>query len=136
MNKELQALLKELEHFGEENDNQVTQRQDRMLNITQDTGEFLVLLVAALRSREILEIGNSNGYSTLWLAETVRQLGGRVTTLEYLPYKVELARQNFARAGLEPWIEVHLGEAGAYLATQASASFSFIFLDSDREQYE
>ena len=71
-----------------------------MLNITRDTGEFLAVLVRATLARRVLEIGTSNGYSTLWLASAARAIGGSVTTVEQSDYKVGLASANFARSGL------------------------------------
>src|ERR671922_2249228 len=97
----LQVLLSELERFGEANDNATAERPRRMLNITRDTGEFLAVLVQATAARRVLEIGTSNGYSTLWLASAARAIGGKVTTIEVAEYKVGLARANFARSGLD-----------------------------------
>ena len=50
-----------------------------MLNITRATGEFLAVL--ATGARRVLEIGTSNGYSTLWLADAARVIGGAVARL-------------------------------------------------------
>ena len=73
------------------------ERPRRMLNITRDTGEFLAVLVRATAARRVLEIGTSNGYSTLWLADAARAIGGSVTTVELAEYKIGLASANFAR---------------------------------------
>ncbi len=135
MTERLHDILRELETFGNENDARVTSRSHKMLNITPDTGEFLLLLIRALRAKRVLEIGTSNGYSTLWLAQAVQPLGGRVTTVDQSSYKVELAHKNFARAEMQPWIESQLSDAGAYLKKPAPASFDFVFLDSEREEY-
>lgn len=78
MTEPLDVLLSELERFGQENDRAISERPRRMLNITRDTGEFLSVLVRAIAARHILEIGTSNGYSTLWLANAVRATGGTV----------------------------------------------------------
>ena len=86
-------------------------RKEKMLNITPDTGPFLALLIHAMKARRILEIGTSNGYSTLWLADAAQRVGGRVTRLEVLPDKAEMARRNFARPGLSSWIQLHPGDA-------------------------
>jgi predicted O-methyltransferase YrrM len=131
----LKALFRELERFGDENDTQVSSRSHKMLNITPDTGEFLRLLVRALKARRILEIGTSNGYSTLWLACAVQPMNGSVTTLEKSPYKAELARANFARAEMLQWINLQLVDAGDFLEQQAAAAFDFVFLDSERSEY-
>src|SRR5213596_94795 len=100
MTDRLNSMLFELEQFGTANDASTTERPRRMLNITRDTGEFLSVLVKATRARRVLEIGTSNGYSTLWLADAARTLGGTVTTIEFSEYKVGLATKNFARSGL------------------------------------
>src|SRR5258705_12597810 len=87
MYESLEALKAELESFGEANDAATTERPRRMLNITRDTGEFLSVLVRATAARRVLEIGTSNGYSTLWLASAARAIGGAVDTGGVFPYK-------------------------------------------------
>jgi predicted O-methyltransferase YrrM len=64
----LENLLDELEQFGTTNDSSTSERPRKMLNITRDTGQFLAVLIRATLARRVLEIGTSNGYSTLWLA--------------------------------------------------------------------
>lgn len=128
-------LLAELERFGQANDNAVSDRSRRMLNITHETGEFLSVLVRAMGAQRALEIGTSNGYSTLWLASAARAVGGSVTTVESSDFKVELAARNFARSGLaSEIIQIH-DDAGRVLARTGNAAFDFIFLDSERSEY-
>jgi predicted O-methyltransferase YrrM len=132
---ELDKLLAELESFGAENDRLHSEYARRMMNIPRQTGQFLQALVLAAKAQRILEIGTSNGYSTLWLARAARAMGGRVTTVERLEYKVSLARANFERSGLRDVItQVHT-QAGDFLAGLPDASFDFIFLDSQRAEY-
>lgn len=135
MRAELLSLLAELEGFGRENDARNAERRHRMLNITRDTGEFLGVLVRATGARQVLEIGTSNGYSTLWLADAVHRTGGIVTTVERSDYKIGLARANFARTRLGACIRQVHGEAGAHLATTSAASVDLLFLDSERAEY-
>jgi predicted O-methyltransferase YrrM len=135
MNEQLAALLKELEQFGADNDARVTDHKTRMLNITPDTGAFLALLIRATKARRILEIGTSNGYSTLWLAHAVQKLGGQVVSVEHSPAKAELARRNFERAGFSSLITQHLIKADRFIEAQSNSSFEFIFLDADRHEY-
>ncbi len=135
MSDKLAALLKELEAFGKENQAQTTDRSYRMRNIAPETGELLLLLIRAVKAKRVLEVGTSNGYSTLWLAEAVRPLGGNVTTLENSTYKVELARINFARAEMGRWINSQLVQAGDFLSQQRADTFDFVFLDSERKEY-
>jgi len=135
MTESLQALLSELERFGEVNDSATAERPRRMLNITRDTGEFLSVLVRATSARRVLEIGTSNGYSTLWLAHAARATGGAVTTVELSDYKAGLARQTFSRSGLAASITLVHDDASQVLERAADASFDLIFLDAERPAY-
>jgi len=135
MRPDLAALLDELEKFGQANDRAISERPRRMLNITRDTGEFLAVLVAATRARRILEIGTSNGYSTLWLAWAAKELGGRVTTVELSEYKRELAARTFERSGLADTITQVQGDAGGILAWGETGAYDLVFLDSERGEY-
>jgi predicted O-methyltransferase YrrM len=135
MAESLLQLLAELEQFGETNDSSITDRPRRMLNITHDTGEFLSVLVRATHAQRVLEIGTSNGYSTLWLASAAHAIGGRVSTVELSKYKAELAARNFARAGLASVITQIHDDAGRVLVSARDAAFDLIFLDSERTEY-
>jgi predicted O-methyltransferase YrrM len=135
MNVQLQSLMAELERFGNSNDSATSERSRKMLNITRDTGEFLAVLIRATAARRILEIGTSNGYSTLWLADTARAIGGAVTTIEFSDHKIELATKNFARSGLASFITLVHDDAGRVLERGADSAFDFIFLDSERPEY-
>ena len=140
MDRHLTQILDDLAHFGATNDATVSagggERGRRMLNITPDTGEFLAVLVRATQARRVLEIGTSNGYSTLWLADAARGIGGAVTTVEAEPHKVLLAADNFRRAGLADSITQVEGDAGAALDAMATAAYDLVFLDSARDRYE
>ncbi|KAG0920226.1 hypothetical protein G6F31_020815 [Rhizopus arrhizus] len=73
---QLSVLRDELARFGADNDARETERGRRMLYITPQTGEFLLVLVRFGAARRVLEIGTSNGYSTLWLAEAAAAING------------------------------------------------------------
>ncbi len=106
-----------------------------MWNIPPETGLFLHQLVKVSRAKRILEIGMSNGYSTLWLAEAVRLNGvGRIFTIEQDPLKVNLARANFKRAGVSRFITIHYGDAHKALR-RLKGSFDFVFIDATKEEY-
>jgi predicted O-methyltransferase YrrM len=135
MTPELTALLAEIEAFGHANDNQVAEHSGKMLNITRDTGEFLAMLVRLQRPTRILEVGTSNGYSTLWLADAARACRCLVETIERNPHKLALARDTFCRAGVADVITQIEGEAAAVLAATADETYEFIFLDSKRTEY-
>jgi predicted O-methyltransferase YrrM len=131
----LRSLLKELETFGEENDARETERQKMMLNITPETGELLSILIQTKKAKRVLEIGTSNGYSTLWLADAVRSISGSVVTVDVNPTKAEMARRNFERAGLTSWVRQEVMDAGEFLRGQQPEQYQFLFLDSLRALY-
>ena len=132
---ELEQLKRQLEQLGERNDSMQQARHRKLLNITRDTGELLSVLVQTRGAQAVLEIGTSNGYSTLWLAEAVRRLEGHVTTIELDEDKRVLAHDNFQRAGLAPWVTLLAGDASELLPTLPQAGYQLIFLDSDRQHY-
>jgi len=134
MDDALLALLDDLWRRGDDNDARETERRRRMLNITPDTGRLLWILARAARAARILEIGTSNAYSTIWLADAARAVGGRVTTLERDADKVRLARENLARAGLAGWVDIREGPAAETL-TGLAGPFDLAFLDADRSSY-
>ena len=129
------ALRRELEAFGDRHDAETAAHDKRLLNITPDTGAFLAVLVRACRARRILEIGTSNGYSTLWLAEAAQATGGQVTTVEHRTAKAALARATFARATAIAPIRLQEMDGGDVLAGAAAGEYDFIFLDADRARY-
>jgi predicted O-methyltransferase YrrM len=131
----LQELLLELERFGLNNDGAIADRPRRMLNITRDTGEFLSVLVRAMNAQHVLEIGTSNGYSTLWLALAAKAVKGHITTVELSDFKLDLAAKNFEQSGLASFITQVHGEAGALLRSSPEFSFDLVFLDSERSEY-
>jgi predicted O-methyltransferase YrrM len=131
----LEALKAELERFGEANDAVTDERRRCMLNITRDTGELLTVLVRATGAQRVLEIGTSNGYSTLWLAEATRAIGGSVMTIESDAHKVGLATANFSRAGLSPFIKLVQNDAGQFLERSDQSAYDLIFLDAERTEY-
>src|SRR5262245_32236644 len=92
MDEPLRNLLQELERFGREHDAQAASRHDKLRNVGPQTGELLALLVMATRARRILEVGTSNGYSTLWLADAARAVGGLVVTVEVFAPRADMAR--------------------------------------------
>jgi predicted O-methyltransferase YrrM len=107
----------------------------RSLAVGPDSGRLLFALVAPNAGCEVLEIGSSHGYSTIWLAAAARILGGRVVTLEQEPGKIEVWRRNIADAGLEEWVELVAGDAKETLP-DLEDGFDVVFLDAWKDDYE
>lgn len=135
MSDPLESLKAELERFADAHDAATKEVPRRMLNITRDTGEFLTVLVRATVARRVLEIGTSNGYSTLWLAQAAGEIAGSVTTVELADEKIALASANFARSGFAPFITLVHDDAGRLLQRADAHAYDLIFLDSERSEY-
>ncbi|MCP4362002.1 MAG: O-methyltransferase [Chloroflexi bacterium] len=110
-----------------------TPRLQRLRQIPSETGRFLALLAANTPEGEILEIGTSAGYSTLWIAIACEMLGRTVTTFELLPEKVKLARETFQAAQVEAVVDLVEGDARHYLSHYHN--IAFCFLDAEKEVY-
>jgi predicted O-methyltransferase YrrM len=107
------------------------------INVAPNQGKLLQLLAQSHGARSILEIGTLGGYSTIWLARAL-PADGKLVTLEFEPKHAEVARANFARAGLGGKIELRLGKASDHLAqlvAEGRGPFDFIFIDADKESY-
>jgi predicted O-methyltransferase YrrM len=107
----------------------------RSRQVPPTTGRFLFALAAAQAGIEVLEIGGSRGYSSIWLAAGARVLGGRVVSLELDPVKCDAWRANVADAGLEEWAEVVEGDAHDTLRATEDV-FDLVFLDAEKDEYE
>ena len=103
--------------------------------VSPTTGQFLFALVAPQNACEVLEIGGSRGYSTIWLAAGARILGGRVVSLEHDPAKCEAWRRNIDEAGLGEWAELVEGDAKENLPSIEDV-FDVVFVDAEKEDYE
>jgi predicted O-methyltransferase YrrM len=109
--------------------------EQRSRQVAPTTGRFLFAIAASQAGVEVLEIGGSRGYSSIWLAAGARVLGGRVVSLEHDPVKCEASRTNVADAGLEEWAELAEGDAKETLAATED-TFDVVFLDAEKDDYE
>ena len=107
----------------------------RSLAVGPESGRLLFALVAPNPGCEVLEVGGSRGYSTIWLAAAARILGGRVVSLEQDERKVEQWRRNIADAGLDEWADLVVGDAKETLPALEDG-FDLVFLDAWKDDYE
>jgi predicted O-methyltransferase YrrM len=131
----VRAVLERLEREDADERERGLAASERARQVARTTGQFLFALVAPQTDCEVLEIGGSRGYSTIWLAAGVRYLGGRVLSLESDPRKIEAWRRNVAEAGLEDWADLVEGDAYETLPGIEDV-FDVVFLDAEKEDYE
>ena len=131
----VRAVLARLEEEDARERERNVPAEQRGRQVARTTGQFLFAFVAPQTDCEVLELGGSRGYSTVWLAAGVRYLGGRVLSLEHDPAKIDAWRRNVVDAGLEQWAELVCGDAFETLPAIDDV-FDVVFLDSEKEQYE
>jgi predicted O-methyltransferase YrrM len=134
MDQRLRDLLQEIAARGLENDARATERPRMMLNLEPASAQLLSILVRTSGATRALEIGTSNGYSTIWLAWSLVPAGGRLISIDRNPDKHVLARENLRRADLLDRVELHTGDA-AEIAVELPGPFDLVFLDADRRGF-
>lgn len=119
-------LLKEMELFAKENNVPIAE---------PETARLISVITKLVRPAKILEVGCAIGYSAMIMSESLAE-GGHITTLEYDPKMVELARKNIARAGLDSKITVIEADAKDYISyLEDSETYDIVFLDGPKAHY-
>ncbi|MBU1992325.1 MAG: class I SAM-dependent methyltransferase [Patescibacteria group bacterium] len=117
MNKKSEALLAKLE-----------KESKNYWNIPREVAEFLYTFALSIEAETILEIGTSNGYSGIWLANACKKL----YTVESHMGRFELAKKNFEKAGVKvEQIKGHAPEVIKPLKTK----FDLAFIDATKCEY-
>ena len=140
MNKQILETLEELEIQSKiEKSRKLNIRpEDRMLAITKETGELLNMLLRIKKGKNMLEIGTSVGYSTIWCAEAIIESSGEIITIEKNQSKIERAVKNFKKAGIENTIKIKKGLAinilqELSLEKNYQEHFDLVLIDADKE---
>jgi len=132
MNPKIQNLLKKL-----------ALTREIFWNIHEEVGEFLNLLITSQKYKTVLEIGTSNGYSGIWLAEALSQVAKtckspqkpQLYTLESnFKKRFPLATENFKKAGLLKHITQILGHAPDVIP-KTPRKFDLAFFDATKYEH-
>ncbi|HYB25383.1 MAG TPA: class I SAM-dependent methyltransferase [Solirubrobacteraceae bacterium] len=135
MDETRRRFADELYAASREHDRAHSDRLERFRNVEPPTAELLGVLIRATRAQRILELGTSNGYSTIWLADAAEATAGRLVTVDLDAARTELARSNLATAGLLERVELRSEDAASALAGAADGAWEFVFLDAERPAY-
>jgi predicted O-methyltransferase YrrM len=131
MDQTIRSVLRQMEQSGRLHDEAEPEHSKKFLNLEPETAEALVLLLRIAGVRNLLEIGTSNGYSTIWIAATLGAVGGRMVSIERNAQKYRQAQENLARLGLSQFVDLRLGDATEIVASLAGP-FDCVFFDADR----
>lgn len=104
------------------------------MNVPPSDGRLLYDLIIEKGYERGLEIGTSNGYSTLWLGLAFKKTGGKVITLEIDPESGCEAQANFRRAGLDDVIDSRINDAFDEIP-RIGGDFDFVFIDAWKPDY-
>ena len=110
------------------------QNEGNLWNITAEEGAFLRDLLVKVKAQHALELGTSNGYSSMWIALGLRQTGGHLNTVEIDRGRARLAEENFRAAGLDSLITVTVGDALKEIP-KVSGPLDFVFIDVWKQGY-
>ncbi len=120
-----QEVLKELEK---------TQKQ--FWNISRTTAEFLYNLIVESKSKNVIEVGTSNGYSGIWLGKALKKTGGNLITIEFYDKRLDVAKENFKKCGVADIIDTRKGDAATILEyLPEDYRIDFAFVDANKSQY-
>jgi predicted O-methyltransferase YrrM len=131
----VRAVLERLEREDADERARGLPPEERSRAVAPTTGRFLFSIVAPQADCEVLELGGSRGYSTIWLAAGVRHLGGRVLSIENDPRKIEAWHRNIAEAGVDDCADLIEGDA-LEAVPAIDDVFDVVFLDAEKENYE
>ncbi|MBO0869039.1 MAG: class I SAM-dependent methyltransferase [Micromonosporaceae bacterium] len=133
MDQARRTLLDRLYAEGTAYDAGQPDRLRRRRNLEPDAAQLLTVVLRIAGARRVVEIGTSNGYSAIWLADAVQEVGGRVTTVDIEAWPG--VRENLRSAGVSGAVDVVLADGGGYLAGLANARVDLLFLDAERVEY-
>ena len=101
-----------------------------------ETLQYLLLTVRAIKPKRILEIGTAVGLSGA--AMLLESNEARLTTIELEEQSFLAAKENFRFFSVEKRVNAYLGDAGEILSAmprEMNESFDLIFLDGPKAQY-
>lgn len=134
MDSKIKAYLTELYQSYHADDQKQADRLNRWRSIEPESAELLSVLISATQAKNLLEIGTSGGYSTLWLAEAAQQYGGHLTTLEIEADRIATATSHLKAVKLNEICDTLCIDAADFLKNNQTV-FDFILLDAERPAY-
>ena len=96
-------------------------------------GYMMMWMARAIGAKRIVEIGTLAGYSGIWFAKALPP-DGKLITLDVSEKHAEVARRNFAEAGVDHLIEIVIGDAHENLR-KLSGPFDMAFIDAEKTGY-
>jgi predicted O-methyltransferase YrrM len=135
MNESRRRFAAELYVASRAHDQARPNRLERFRNVEPSTAELLGVVVRAGGALRALELGTSNGYSTIWLADAAEATGGKLVSVDIDAVRTNLARENLRATFLDDRVELRTEDAKLTLAQSSDSEWDFVFLDAERPAY-
>jgi predicted O-methyltransferase YrrM len=135
MNESRRRFAAELYVASRAHDQARPNRLERFRNVEPSTAELLGVVVRAGGALRVLELGTSNGYPTIWLAEAAEATGGKLVSVDIDAVRTNLARENLRATFLDDRVEFRTEDAKLTLAQSSDSEWDFVFLDAERPAY-
>jgi predicted O-methyltransferase YrrM len=125
MDSQLLSILENLEKTA-----------DDFWNVSHQTANFMSMLIKATNTKNILELGTSNGYSTLWLADALKYTNGHLTTIEFWEKRQCLAREYVKTCNLSEFVTFKIGQAYDIIMNELQNEiYDIVFIDANKQEY-
>ncbi len=109
---------------------------DDFWNVSHQTGNFISMLIKATGTKNVLELGTSNGYSGLWISDALQYTNGHLTTIEFWEKRQCLARDYIAKCGLSDYVTFKIGQAYDIITTELqNEQYDLVFIDANKQEY-
>ena len=108
----------------------------RSRQVAPTTGRFLFALAASQAGIEVLEIGGSRGYSSIWLAAGARVLGGRARLARARPGQVRGVAQRTSPTPVSRSGRSSSRATRTRRSRRREDTFDLVFLDAEKDDYE
>ncbi len=128
-----QKILQLYQQFKEE-DAHKENRLEKWRNLEPESAELLSIMIKAQQSKNVLELGTSNGFSTLWFADALKGSQGKLVSIEIEESRTQQAKAHLTDLQLAENVELITADAGAFL-TEVQPIYDLIFLDAERKNY-
>jgi predicted O-methyltransferase YrrM len=110
-------------------------RKETVYMIGPAKARRLAQLVRERKPQRVVECGTAIGYSGLWIARELQQLGsGKLITVEISDARAKRAEANFREAGLSDYVEVIVGDA-RQAAGEVEGPLDFAHIDCNASNY-
>jgi predicted O-methyltransferase YrrM len=124
-------LTKQLEQEAES-------RDDIQPFVERETAKLISLMIRLTRAKKVLELGTGIAYSTIWLGSAVKEVGGKLITVDNHERTGVEAKENIEKAGISAFVDQRQGDAETIipeLTNTESGTYDMIFQDCGKYLY-